>query len=226
MAINKPSGLPVQGGEGVKFSLDSLLSEKIRPRPLLVHRLDKDTSGLILVAKTKEAAREFSALFARKAGGRTIDKIYLGVCSGILRQEQGSINLSLDMRTKGGAKTEKESMTLFRRLYAGSAGGFPCSLLELKLITGRMHQIRRHLAKSGYPLLGDDKYGDFSLNKQLRKVMGLKSLLLHSSRLIILPIPELLPDGLDITAPLPDYFSGFAGKTETKGLSKISDNNS
>jgi len=64
MVLNKPAGLSVQGGEGIKVSLDSILSEKIKPRPLLVHRLDRDTSGVILVAKTKEAARDFSALFA------------------------------------------------------------------------------------------------------------------------------------------------------------------
>ena len=66
LILNKPSGLPVQGGEGVKNSLDSLLSENYSPRPLLVHRLDRDTSGIILVARTKEAAAGFSALFSSR----------------------------------------------------------------------------------------------------------------------------------------------------------------
>jgi 23S rRNA pseudouridine955/2504/2580 synthase len=176
----------------------------------LVHRLDKDTSGLIIVAKTKEAARVFSALFAGGAGmpkkDRPITKQYLGVCFGIPKAEQpdrhsGVISHTLDVRGK-----QKESETFYRLLSSGSAGEIPCSLLELELITGRMHQIRRHLAQTGYPLLGDDKYGDFPLNKKLRKSLGLKHLLLHASRLIIPPLPDLIPDGLDISAALPEYF--------------------
>ena len=204
MVLNKPSGLPVQGGEGVKFSLDSILSEKIRPRPLLVHRLDKETSGLILVAKTKEAARGFSALFA---GSRVVTKLYLGLCSGAIKPEQGVIRLALDVPGKGGrALVRKESETFYRLISTGEAGAIPCSLLELKLMTGRMHQIRRHLAQIGHPLLGDDKYGDFPLNKKLKAAIGLKHLLLHSWRLVIPPTPTLVPSGLDITAPFPDYF--------------------
>ena len=81
------------------------------------------------------------------------------------------------------------------------------SQLELELGTGRMHQIRRHLASIGHPILGDDKYGDFTLNKGLRKERGLKRLLLHSSRLII---PESLCGfTLDASAPLPEHFEGF-----------------
>jgi len=73
-----------------------------------------------------------------------------------------------------------------------------------------MHQIRRHLAGIGHPLLGDDKYGDFSLNKKLRKSMELKHLLLHASRLVIPPLRDFIPDGLDITAPAPSYFSALS----------------
>jgi 23S rRNA pseudouridine955/2504/2580 synthase len=226
LILDKPAGLPVQGGEGVKFSLDSILKEKIQPRPLLVHRLDKDTSGLILVAKTKEAARSFSALFAG-AGGyscpkaegdnaeeqgkkRAVVKQYLGICYGIPEQKQGVISLSLDLR-----KGQKKSETLYTFLSFGDASEVSVSLLELELGTGRMHQIRRHLAHIGHPLLGDDKYGDFPLNKQLRKTSGLKHLRLHSSRMIISPSPGLLPDGLDISSPLPDYFSRFVKRPLT-----------
>jgi len=211
LVLNKPAGLAVQGGEGVGVSLDSILSQSFSPRPLLVHRLDRDTSGVILVAKNKDAAAGFSALFSggEAAGmaktGRPVIKQYLGVCFGIPEQEQGTIRLELDIRGK-----EKEAETFFRVLSSGDSGGFPCSLLELELGTGRMHQIRRHLAAIGCPLVGDDKYGDFSLNKKLRKAVGLKRLLLHASRLIIPPLPELIPDGLDIAAPLPPYFLPFS----------------
>ena len=208
IVFNKPAGLPVQGGEGVKVSLDSILLEKISPRPLLVHRLDRDSSGIILVAKTKEAAAAFSAFFSGSKGGtgalkkeRAVLKQYLGVCSGVPRPEQGIIRLALDEKGKGQAKKTKESETSYRVVSRDSALQF--SLLELELGTGRMHQIRRHLAAIGHPLLGDDKYGDFPLNRKLKKTAGLKHLLLHSSRLVIPPCPQL-PQGLDITAPLPD----------------------
>jgi len=172
----------------------------------LVHRLDRDTSGVILVAKTKEAARDFSALFANSG---TIKKIYLGICSGTIEPAEGTINLSLDVRGKGQGRIKKESETNYKLLSSGDLGETHCALLELKLGTGRMHQIRRHLALTGHPLLGDDKYGDFALNKKLKAQLGLKGLCLHASRLVIPPLPGLLPDGLDVTAPLPETFSRF-----------------
>ena len=208
MVLNKPSGLAVQGGVGVKSSLDSILSEKFNPRPLLVHRLDKDTSGAILVAKTKEAAASFSNLFSKEG---SIAKYYLGICSGIPLKKEGLISLDLEVRLKGQKSQKsklKKSRTFFRLLSNASAQGFPYSLLELELGTGRMHQIRRHLALIGHPLLGDDKYGDFALNKKLKKTKKVNKLLLHAHRLIIPPILEI-PGGLDITAPPPEYFSSW-----------------
>jgi 23S rRNA pseudouridine955/2504/2580 synthase len=197
VVFNKPAGLAVQGGEGVKVSLDSILSERYSNRPLLVHRLDRDTSGVILVAKNKEAAAGFSAVLA---GDRSVTKQYLGVCTGV-PEISGVMRFDITVHGK-----EKKAETSYRLLSTGAAGEFPCSLLELELGTGRMHQIRRHLADLGHPLLGDDKYGDFPLNKNLRKTLALKNLLLHASRLCIPAIPALIPGGLDITAPLPEYF--------------------
>jgi 23S rRNA pseudouridine955/2504/2580 synthase len=205
LILNKPAGLSVQGGEGVKTSLDSLLSQNYQPRPLLVHRLDKDTSGLILTAKTREAAAAFSALFAGgesrpvPAEGRGIRKQYLAVCSGSPQPAEGVIRASLDVRGK-----KRESQTSYRLLSA--VENF--SLLELELGTGRMHQIRRHLMLIGHPVLGDDKYGDFALNRSLRK-QGLKRLLLHAFRLVIPPLPPFLPQGLDLRVPPPEYFAPY-----------------
>ncbi|MDR1566158.1 MAG: RNA pseudouridine synthase [Treponema sp.] len=212
MVLNKPPGLPVQGGEGVTVSLDSLLAETCAVRPFLVHRLDRDTSGLILVAKDREAAAGFSALFgSRRAGNGTpqdrekgVIKQYQAVCSGLPSPAQGLIRLSLDVRGR-----ELESETFYTLLSSWNAGGRDFSHLDLELGTGRMHQIRRHLARIGCPVLGDDKYGDFRLNKTLRKTLGLKRLLLHASRLFLPPFPPLVPEGLDISAPLPDYFESF-----------------
>ena len=188
IVINKPAGLAVQGGKGVGVSLDSVLAENWPQRPLLVHRLDRDTSGLILVAKTKEAARHFSRLLGEE---RAVIKRYTAVCRGRPAEPEGVIKAELDVR---GAV--KSSETHYRLLSVSGGGEF--SLLELELGTGRMHQIRRHLALTGTPVLGDDKYGDFNLNHHLRKTVKLRNLLLHASRLIIPP--------LDLSAPLPGYF--------------------
>jgi 23S rRNA pseudouridine955/2504/2580 synthase len=194
IVINKPAGLAVQGGKGVGVSLDSVLAKTWPERPLLVHRLDRDTSGLILVAKTKEAARHFSQLLGEE---RAVIKRYLAVCKGKPEQAEGVIRAELDVRG-----TVKNSETRYRLLSASGDGEF--SLLELELGTGRMHQIRRHLAMTGNPVLGDDKYGDFKLNHQLRKTVKLRNLLLHASRLII---PEAAGNRrLDLSAPLPAYF--------------------
>ncbi|MDR0585616.1 MAG: RluA family pseudouridine synthase [Treponema sp.] len=193
LAINKPSGLAVQGGAGIGVSLDVLLASERDPAPLLVHRLDKETSGIILTAKTRPAAAKY-ALFFRE--GR-LEKKYLGVCAGA-GTEKGRIRTELDIRGK-----PKAAQTDYRFLASGTLGeGGICSLLELELATGRTHQIRRHLAGLGFPLLGDGKYGDFTLNKSLKKNMGLRRLLLHAFSL-------RLPGGLVIRAPLPGHFIQF-----------------
>jgi len=208
LVINKPAGLAVQGGKGIGVSLDSILAAKAAAasaattsgtqRPLLVHRLDRDTSGLILVAKTKEAAAGFSRLFGNGGGKKGVVKQYIAICKGAPKQPQGAIILDIAVNGK-----VKKSETRYRQLSVLAGGAF--SMLELELGTGRMHQIRRHLAMTGNPVLGDDKYGDFSLNKILRKTIKLRHLLLHASRLII-PQTPLVAAGLDLTALLPDYF--------------------
>ncbi|MDR1862808.1 MAG: RluA family pseudouridine synthase [Treponema sp.] len=205
MVFVKPAGLPVQGGERVGISLDSILAGEFKNRPFLVHRLDKDTSGLILTAKTRDAAAAFSSLFAggqKKAGTEKagIAKQYLAVCAGSPEPPEGVIRAGLDIRGR-----RREARTSYRLLE--TRGEF--SLLELELETGRMHQIRRHLLHIGHPVLGDDKYGDFSLNRTLRRERGLKKLLLHASRLAVPPFPPFFPQGLDLRAPLPEYFAPY-----------------
>jgi 23S rRNA pseudouridine955/2504/2580 synthase len=197
--VNKPAGLAVQGGKGVKTSLDKILAEIRSPAPLLVHRLDKDTSGLLLAAKTKEAAARFSRVLGAE---RKAVKQYTAVCAGRPEKSEGIITEDLLIR-----RAVKKSVTKYKVIKSGELS-LPetqeFSVLEIELGTGRMHQIRRHLAMNGSPVLGDDKYGDFALNKKLRKAAGLKRLLLHASRIIV-------KDGfnLDIRAPLPEYFHFF-----------------
>jgi 23S rRNA pseudouridine955/2504/2580 synthase len=198
--VNKPAGLAVQGGKGVKSSLDKILMEIRFPPPLLVHRLDKDTSGLLLAAKEREAAARFSRIITEK---KTI-KQYTAICSGCPEKKEGIITQELSVNGK-----MKKSETRYRviknsQLNLNDDLPLDFSVLEIELGTGRMHQIRRHLAMIGNPVLGDDKYGDFSLNKKLRKTAGLKRLLLHASRLTVKN--EI---NLDVIAPLPEYFSPF-----------------
>jgi 23S rRNA pseudouridine955/2504/2580 synthase len=201
LVINKPAGLAVQGGKGVKSSLDKLLAEIRTPPPLLVHRLDKDTSGVLLTAKGREKAAYFSGLI----NSRKTVKQYIAVCAGHPAKNEGVISDELLIRGR-----LKKSETVYRVIKSGrldlpviSVEPEICeySILELELGTGRTHQIRRHLAMNGNPILGDDKYGNFLLNKKLYKLIKLKHLLLHASRLII-------NDGnnLNILAPLPEYF--------------------
>ena len=201
--VNKPAGLAVQGGKGVKSSLDKILQEIRSPPPLLVHRLDKDTSGVLLAAKGHENAARFSRLLGTE---RKTVKQYIAVCGGCPEKKKGTITADLLIRG-----SLKKSETRYRVIKEGE---LPLPqpqeycVLELELRTGRMHQIRRHLAMTGTPILGDDKYGDFSLNKKLRKA-GLKRLLLHASRLIINDELNMNMLNMDIHAPLPEYFARF-----------------
>jgi len=198
--VNKPAGLAVQGGEGVKSSLDKLITElyKDKTTPLLVHRLDKDTSGALLMAKGRKAANIFSQLLGTD---RKAVKIYTAVCAGRPANDKGVIKDALLIRG-----SMKNSETRYKVLKSDTlaAANLEYSVLELELGTGRMHQIRRHLAMNGNPILGDDKYGDFPLNKKLQKSVGLKRLLLHASRIRIKD-----EFNIDVNAPLPEYFHPY-----------------
>jgi 23S rRNA pseudouridine955/2504/2580 synthase len=208
--LNTPSGLPVQGGAGVGSSLDALLAAAYEQPPLLVHRLDKDTSGVIVTAKNRESAAACSDFFSNPRRG--LKKIYLSVCAGLL-EKKGTITEKLFV--KGREQSAETSFKLLgaRRDLPLVGAAVDLSLAELELATGRMHQIRIHLADKGHPIPGDDKYGDFALNKQLKKTYGLKRLLLHAFSLY-LP-PALVKGGLEVSAPPPDHFRLF---TEQSGL--------
>ena len=203
--VNKPAGLSVQGGKNIKTSLDMLLDrylEDFNTKAYLVHRIDKDTSGIIMAAKNSKAAARFSQIFGAQ---KKALKIYTAVCAGIPAKKTGCI--TDELLIKGSLK---KSQTSYKLIKSGKIdesnldeSGLEYSVLELELETGRMHQIRRHLAMHGNPILGDDKYGDFALNKKLQKTAGLKRLLLHASRLVIKECD------IDLTAPLPEYFNRY-----------------
>jgi 23S rRNA pseudouridine955/2504/2580 synthase len=206
-AIDKPAGLAVHGGSGIAHGvIESLRSMRPDARFLeLVHRLDRETSGVLLVAKKRSA---LTALH-EKLRSRDMDKRYLVGVAGRFRNEKQHVRLALAKRDApdGGkkvtvAKDGQEAETVFRLLERRD----DASLLEAELLTGRTHQIRVHLAHLKHPVLGDDRYGDFELNKALRK-RGLKRMFLHAARLEFMhPVTD---ERLVLESPLPDDLSRF-----------------
>lgn len=185
LAVDKPAGLAVHGGTRVSLGLIEAL-RRLRPHaPMLelVHRLDRETSGCLLVAKNR---RSLVALHrAWQEGG--VEKHYVALVKGAWRGwEARRIAVPLEKgRPAGGgerrtrvAPTGKAAASVFtpRRVFG------PATLVEIRLLTGRMHQARVHAAHAGHPIAGDDKYGDRAFNRAMR-AMGLKRLFLHAARL-------------------------------------------
>jgi 23S rRNA pseudouridine955/2504/2580 synthase len=207
LVLNKPSGLAVHGGSGVSFGvIEQLRSQRPLARFLeLVHRLDRGTSGLLLLAKKRSA---LTALHTELRAGR-VKKYYLTLVKGKWRNAKQSVRLNLHKYVLASGErrvavdTEGEaSHTVFDLQQAWRE----FSLLRAELKTGRTHQIRVHLAHLGYPIAGDDKYGDFAFNKDLARA-GLKRMFLHASRVSFKhPATETM---LTLEAPLPDELQNF-----------------
>jgi len=208
VAIDKPSGLAVHGGSGVAHGvIESLRSMRPEARFLeLVHRLDRDTSGVLLVAKKRSALTALHEMLR----SREVDKRYLVGVKGRFRNEKQHVRAALEKRTDAAGEKRvhvsgegQEAETVFRRL----ARGAEMSLLEAELLTGRTHQIRVHLAHLKHPVLGDDKYGDYELNKRLRKD-GLKRMFLHAARLTL--AHPITGETLELASPLPADLEKFS----------------
>ena len=194
--INKNSGLAVQGGANVKHSIDVDFADEIGQKIFLVHRLDKDTAGLMIVAKTQAAAAKWTKLISSK----TVKKEYIAICVGTIEPKKGIICEKIvqhgeEKKAVTHYEVEKESETECGKL---------CQI-RLLLETGRMHQIRIHLAKNSCPIAGDDQHGNFKLNKQLKKTLGIKKLLLASVKLTV----PLQSQSQIFEIPLPDYMRFF-----------------
>lgn len=205
LVFNKPAGLAVQGGSGVARSLEHLLGAFAKSngkRPRLVHRLDRETSGVIVAARTKPAAAFLSEAFASRAVHKTYRAI---VCGGAPAPAEGEIALALKKSSRGGLdvmevapagdKAGQTALTRYRTLAATPAA----ALLELNPETGRMHQLRAHLAAIGRPIVGDGKYGG------LFNVAGvaIPSLMLHAAAL---DIPHPAGGRRRFEAPPPEAF--------------------
>lgn len=163
LAVNKPSGIACQGGEGVTVSIIDILERQTGSKIYPVHRLDKDTAGILVVARSSSAASEYSRHIAEK----NLVKEYRAVCFGTPGSPSGRIVIP------AGRAGEQKSADTSYRVEASSGGA---SLVALGLGTGRMHQIRIHLASIGCPIIADDKYGDFALNKTARSDRGIRKL--------------------------------------------------
>ncbi|MCB2099091.1 MAG: RluA family pseudouridine synthase [Parvularculaceae bacterium] len=165
LAINKPFGLAVQGGAKTKRHVDGMLAalEKNGERPRLVHRLDQDTGGLLILAKSRIAAARLSKAFR----GRGVIKTYWGLCRGVPEIREGTINLPIakkmirvgerDQERMVAADDEEAKKAITDYAVLDAAG--PVSFLALKPLTGRTHQLRVHCAAMGTPIVGDRKYG-------------------------------------------------------------------
>jgi 23S rRNA pseudouridine955/2504/2580 synthase len=207
IALDKPAGIAVHGGSGVAHGvIESLRSMRPEARFLeLVHRLDRETSGVLLIAKKRAALTALHETLRE----RTADKRYLVGVAGRFRNELQRVRLALAKRdaADGGKRVSvseagQAAETVFRRV----ARGPEFSLLEAELLTGRTHQIRVHLAHLKHPVLGDDRYGDFELNRRLRKE-GLKRMFLHAASIAL--AHPLTGEALAVEAPLPPELARF-----------------
>lgn len=195
LIVNKPYGLAVQGGVGITTTLIDILTQQTEKKIYPVHRLDKDTAGLMVFALSSGAAAKYTQLIAQK----TVKKGYKALCFGHPPQSKGQIFLPIEL---GGKSKAAETF------YSLDESTQEFSLISLSLGTGRMHQLRYHLASIGCPILGDDKYGDFKKNKLIRSLHGIKKLQLASVSLAIttakgfsqfsIDLPEHIKEALKI----------------------------
>ncbi|WP_370179656.1 RluA family pseudouridine synthase [Alteriqipengyuania sp.] len=205
IVLNKPPGLATQGGSKTYSHVDGLLDAFVEndetPRPRLVHRLDKDTSGVLLIARTPGSAAAFSKRFS----GRSAKKVYWALVVGVPEQSMGVIDAPLAKQPgTGGEKMHVDmegGQPAKTRYRIVERAGNSAAWLELEPLTGRTHQLRVHCAAMGHPIVGDGKYGgqDAFLTGSVSRKMHL-----HARRLIISQ-----PGGgqLDVTADLPEHFA-------------------
>jgi 23S rRNA pseudouridine955/2504/2580 synthase len=224
LAIDKPAGVAVHGGSGVSFGvIEQLRQARPAARLLeLVHRLDRETSGLLLIAKKKSALKALQDQFRERETGKT----YLALVKGRWPDKNKVIDLPLhkflladgERRVRVTRADDPDAMraiTLVKvaQHWAAPTGlGDGLSLLEVTIKTGRTHQIRVHLASSGHPIAGDDKYGDFDFNRQLLRA-GLKRMFLHAWRLRLTHPVAQVP--VELHAGLPAELQSFVDRLQT-----------
>jgi 23S rRNA pseudouridine955/2504/2580 synthase len=207
IVLNKPFGLAVQGGSGTTRHIDGMLAgmaDRFGDRPRLVHRLDRDTTGVLLVAKTREAASKLGRIFQTRSAAKT----YWALINGVPKPSQGRIEAALikasgpdgDRVRKSEPGEQKEALHATTHYSVIDRVGSKAAWVSLKPVTGRQHQLRAHMHLIGHPITGDNKYeGDKAMPAENMD----QKLHLHARRLVI-PHPRL-PKKIDVTAPLPDH---------------------
>ncbi|MDJ1407659.1 MAG: RluA family pseudouridine synthase [Candidatus Midichloria sp.] len=200
LVLNKPTSLAVQSGNGIEISIDHIASElkfDAKEKPKLVHRIDKETSGILVMARDIKAAQEIADIFQN----REIDKKYLAVVQGKPKDSKGMIDIPLEKKDSGTgfenmapSKNGKQAITKYKVL----AHSERAALLEVFPVTGRKHQIRAHLAAIGCPIISDKKYNkEYSLYNKIAA-----NLCLHAYELDL----TLFGEKLKFQAPLPKHF--------------------
>jgi 23S rRNA pseudouridine955/2504/2580 synthase len=192
LVCDKPAGLAIHAGSGITgetlvdqarayLERQGLKTPEGEFKPSPAHRLDRETSGAVVVAKTRQAMVRLTEIFT--AG--EAEKSYLALAKGRFQKETGSVDLRLPEHQQTAASKAQRGVNMQQALthWRKLAGGPDATLLELTIETGRTHQIRRHLAAIGHPVVGDGKYGDFPFNRQAQRQFGLKRMFLHSTRL-------------------------------------------
>jgi 23S rRNA pseudouridine955/2504/2580 synthase len=219
LVIDKPAGTAVHGGSGVSSGvIEQLRHERPDARFLeLVHRLDRDTSGVLVLAKKRSALTELHRQL--REGGT--QKLYLTLAKGRWTEAKRNVKLALHKYVLASGERRvrvqddgQASQTIFRLKRAWSE----FSLLEAELKTGRTHQIRVHLAHLGHPIAGDDKYGDFDLNKTLAK-QGLKRMFLHAAKLTV--VHPVSGQPVSFEAPLPPELAKFLKQLDTTDAATV-----
>jgi len=213
LVLNKPFGLAVQGGTGTRHHIDGMLAgmiDRFGDRPRLVHRLDRDTTGILLVAKTRQAAAKLGRTFQTRSAAKT----YWALVNGVPKPHQGKIEAALvkatnedgeDRVRKARPGEQEVAMHATTHYAVVDRMGQKAAWVSLKPTTGRQHQLRAHMAMIGHPIVGDPKYQDqLHEGKSVLADSGVADKLhLHARRLVL---PH--PDGerkLDVTAPLPPH---------------------
>lgn len=225
LIIDKPEGIAVHGGSGVSFGvIEALRRQRPQAKFLeLAHRLDRETSGILLVGKKRLALTALHDMFREHGAGA--DKRYLVMVKGRWMNNTQHVKLPLyKYLTESGERRVmvrddgKASHTVFR-LLARWPG---MSLLEAQLKTGRTHQIRVHLSHLGFPILGDEKYGDFALNKVLKRD-GLKRMALHAWRMAFKH--PITGDPLESFAPMPDGIRSYIAAVDAQNVREFTADN-
>jgi 23S rRNA pseudouridine955/2504/2580 synthase len=224
LAVDKPAGLAAHPGSGIEGATlvdevraylrvpDDLPPGEYRPSP--AHRLDRETSGIVLVARNRKTMVRLGELFTE---GDEVKKAYLALAKGKFSKGSGVIDLPLTEHEQTARSKDRHGVKFQDALtrWQVTSANHDASLLQVRIETGRTHQIRRHLQAVGHPVAGDRRYGDFGFNREARARWGLRRMFLHAWRLEI-PHPATGAP-LRLEAPLPPELVEVLGRANLEG---------